>query len=58
MKKRLLSFITVSFILLGAFGVGGSASASELPSVYSKELPSVYSEELPSVYSSELPSVY
>ncbi|MCP3739718.1 hypothetical protein [Rossellomorea sp. BNER] len=56
MKKKLFAILTASFILLGAFGVaGGTASASELPSVYKVEQPS--KSELPSVYS-ELPSVY
>ncbi|MCA0151571.1 hypothetical protein LCD52_22965 [Rossellomorea vietnamensis] len=74
MKKRLLTFATASFILMGAFGaVQATTQFAELPPVYSPsstqvavELPPVYSRsssetaaELPPVYAKkELPPVY
>jgi hypothetical protein len=71
MKKRFLTIVTASVLLLGAYAAvkAPSNDVAELPSVYSTpnvvaELPSVYkaptenAAELPSVYSKELPSVY
>lgn len=74
MKKRFLTIVTASVLLIGAYAAvkAPSNDVAELPSVYSTpnvvaELPSVYSKvvaELPSVYkaptekAAELPSVY